>query len=38
VKAEYIPEFGVGPDRRRFAFAGYLYFLKNPHLGRSDAA
>lgn len=34
VRAAYIPEFGVGRDRRPFAFAGYLYFLKNPHLGR----
>jgi hypothetical protein len=30
---EYIPEFGVASDRRRFFFAGYAYFLQNRHLG-----
>ena len=30
---EYIPEFGVSRDRRRFFFAGYAYFLQNRHLG-----
>jgi len=34
VRGEYIPEFGVGRDRRRFFFAGYAYFLQNPRLGR----
>ena len=38
VRARYLPEFGVGPDRRRFTFAGWLHFQKNPHLGRPDAA
>jgi len=32
---EYIPEFGVSRDRRRFFFAGYAYFLQNPHLGHA---
>ena len=35
VRAEYIPEFGVSHDRRRFYFAGYAYFLQNRHLGRA---
>ena len=35
VRAEYIPEFGVSGDRRRFYFAGYAYFLQNRHLGRA---
>jgi hypothetical protein len=40
VRAEYIPEFGVTGDRRRFYFAGYAYFLQNRRLGqpRSSAA
>ena len=37
VRQAYIPEFGVAPDRRRFSFAGYAYFLQNPHLGKPDA-
>lgn len=39
VRAEYIPEFGVTRERRRFLFAGHAYFLQNRHLGRtrSDA-
>lgn len=28
VKSEYIPTFGVGPDRKPFDFDGYLYFMK----------
>lgn len=28
VRAEYRPFFGVGPDRRRFTFAGYLLALQ----------
>jgi hypothetical protein len=28
VKERYVPEFGVGADRRRFAFAGYRRFWK----------
>jgi hypothetical protein len=35
VRAEYIPEFGVSADRRRFLFAGHIYFLQNRHLGRT---
>jgi hypothetical protein len=35
VRAEYIPEFGVTGDRRRFYFAGYAYFLQNRRLGRA---
>ena len=38
VREAYIPEFGVARDRRRFAFAGYAYFLQNRHLGRTSAA
>lgn len=38
VRNRYIPEFGVGPDAKRFAFSGYLYFLKHPELGKPDAA
>ena len=38
VRDRYIPEFGVGPDAQRFAFSGYLYFLKHPELGTPDAA
>jgi hypothetical protein len=34
VRGEYIPEFGVARDRRRFYFAGYAYFLQNRHLGQ----
>lgn len=34
VRAEYVPELGVSRERRRFFFAGYAYFLQNPHLGR----
>lgn len=37
VRGEYIPECGVGRDRTRFYFAGYAYFLQNPHLGRPGA-
>ena len=33
VRREYIPEFGVSRDKRRFYFAGYAYFLQNRHLG-----
>ena len=33
VRERYIPEFGVGPDRKSFTFAGWLYFQKNPRLG-----
>ena len=36
VRTEYIPELGVAPDRRRFLFAGYAYFLQNRHLGRAN--
>ena len=28
VRTEYIPEFGVGPDKRAFSFAGFLYAQK----------
>jgi hypothetical protein len=35
VRAEYIPEFGVARDRRRFLFSGYAYFLQNRHLGKA---
>jgi len=35
VRAEYIPEFGVSRDCRRFYFAGYAYFLQNRQLGRA---
>ena len=28
VKERYVPEFGVGADRRRFAFAGYRRYWK----------
>ena len=38
VRAEYIPEFGVGRDRSRFLFAGYAYFLQNRHLGKAPAS
>jgi hypothetical protein len=38
VRHEYIPEFGVSAERRRFLFAGYAYFLQNPHLGRRSPA
>jgi hypothetical protein len=41
VREHYVPEFGVGPDRKPFTFAGWLHFRKNPQLGRSgppDAA
>jgi hypothetical protein len=38
VRSRYIPEFGVGPDAKRFAFTGYLYFLQHPELGKPDAA
>lgn len=34
VRARYVPEFGVGPDRRPFTFAGWLRSRKNPKLGR----
>jgi len=34
VRGHYLPEFGVGPDRRRFAFAGYLLYWKRPPAGR----
>ena len=34
-RGEYIPEFGVNRERRRFFFAGYAFFLQNPHLGRA---
>ena len=37
VRANYIPEFGVGADRKAFAFAGYIYFLENPNLGLARA-
>ena len=33
VKTEYLPEFGVGPDRRRFSFGGYLHVLRERELG-----
>ena len=29
VRDQYIPEFGVGPDRKRFAFAGYLFYVRD---------
>ena len=32
VRGEYIPEFGVSRERRRFFFAGYAYFLQNRRL------
>ena len=35
VRGQYIPEFGVGADRRRFIFAGHAYFLQNRHLARA---
>jgi len=35
-RAEYIPEFGVDRNRQRFFFAGYAFFLQNPHLGRAQ--
>jgi len=35
VRSQYIPEFGVAADRRRFTFAGHVYFLQNRHLGRA---
>lgn len=38
VRHAYIPEFGVSPDRQRFAFAGYAYFRQNRHLGRGRSA
>src|SRR5262245_16244551 len=38
VRAEYIPEFGVTPEKRRFFFAGYAYFLQNRQLGRSRSS
>ena len=38
VRGEYIPEFGVSRDRRRFFFAGYAYFLQNRQLGRTLSA
>jgi hypothetical protein len=31
VRDQYIPEFGVGPDRRSFAFGGYLLTLQEQH-------
>jgi hypothetical protein len=37
VRREYIPEFGVSRQRRRFYFAGYAYFLQNRQLGRTHA-
>jgi hypothetical protein len=38
VRTEYIPEFGVTSDKRRFYFAGYAYFLQNRGLGRTRAS
>jgi hypothetical protein len=38
VRTEYIPEFGVSRERRRFFFAGYAYFLQNRQLGRPRSA
>jgi hypothetical protein len=35
VRGQYIPEFGVTADRRRFIFAGHAYFLQNRQLGRA---
>jgi hypothetical protein len=35
VREDYIPELGVSAKRQRFFFAGYAYFLQNPHLGRA---
>jgi hypothetical protein len=35
VRAEYIPEFGVTREKRRFYFAGHAYFLQNRHLGKA---
>jgi hypothetical protein len=32
---DYIPEFGVSRDRRRYFFAGYAYFLQNRHLAQA---
>jgi hypothetical protein len=34
VRAEYLPMYGVGPDRRRFTFAGYLLDLKQQQTRR----
>jgi hypothetical protein len=34
VRARYVPEFGVGPDRKSFTFAGWLHFRKRKELGR----
>ena len=34
-RSEYVPEFGVNRNRQRFFFAGYAFFLQNPHLGRA---
>jgi hypothetical protein len=34
-RGDYIPEFGVNRERRRFFFAGYAFFLQNPHLGHA---
>jgi hypothetical protein len=34
VRGFYIPEFGLGPDLRRFAFAGALCLVKDPTLAR----
>jgi len=38
VRTEYIPEFGVTHDKRRFFFAGYAYFLQNRQLGRARSS
>lgn len=29
-RAEYVPMFGVGPDLRRFTYAGYLLVMRQP--------
>jgi len=38
VRNRYIPEFGVGPDAKRYAYSGYLYLLKHPELMKPDVA
>ena len=42
VRDRYVPEFGVGPDRKRFAFRGCLLALREPRPGarerRADTA
>jgi hypothetical protein len=34
VRAEYIPEAGVGRDGTPHLYAGYFYFIQNPDLGK----